>query len=152
MIKSRLVPFLLAVCFLARTPAKARQSPEPGDARTFSRINGVPFAQGKSAPLLADMYLPQGNRLAPAIIFVHGGGWIGGTRGAPVIEPLAEHGYVGMAIDYDVSPEVHFPIALEECKAAVRWLRAHAAQYHVDPIRIAVEGALREENSQRLLP
>jgi acetyl esterase/lipase len=45
-----------------------------------------------------------------------------------------------MAIDYDLSPGVRFPIALEECKEAVRWLRAHASEYHVDPNRIAVAG------------
>ncbi|WP_345945163.1 alpha/beta hydrolase [Granulicella sp. dw_53] len=105
-------------------------------------MNGVPYTQGKSAPLLANMYVPKGVSMAPAIIFIHGGGWTAGTRdfSDKVIVPLIEHGYVGMTIDYDLSPGVRFPIALEECKAAVRWLRAHAAEYHVDPDRIAVAG------------
>ena len=58
-----------------------------------------------------------------------------------IIEELASHGYVGMAIDYDLSPQVRFPVALHESKEAIRWLRAHAATYHVDPERIAVAGS-----------
>jgi acetyl esterase/lipase len=120
----------------------AGQIKDVSPAESFSRVNGVPYAQGKFAPLLANMYVPKGASMAPAIIFIHGGGWTAGTRdfSDKVIDPLAEHGYVGMSIDYDLSPIVRFPVALEECKAAVRWLRAHAAEYHVDPDRIAVAG------------
>jgi acetyl esterase/lipase len=111
-------------------------------APTYVRINNVPYAQGRSAPLLADMYLPKTSGARPAIVFIHGGGWIGGSRSGweALIRPFAEHGYVGMAIDYDLSPAVRFPIALQECKEAIRWLRAHASEYNVDPDRIAVAG------------
>jgi acetyl esterase/lipase len=103
-------------------------------------VTGVPYAQGKSAPLLADMYLPNGKAPGPAIIFIHGGGWMAGKRDSPdkVTKPFAEHGYVGMTIDYDLSPGVRFPIALEECKAAVRWLRAHAPEPFFCLVRISV--------------
>ena len=111
-------------------------------AGNYARVNAVPYAQGKWAPLLADMYLPETSGLRPAIVFIHGGGWTGGSRTGwdVLIEPFAQHGYVGMAIDYDLSPAVKFPVALEECKEAVRWLRAHASEYRIDPERIAVAG------------
>lgn len=111
-------------------------------ASSYVRVDGVRYAHGKAAPLLADMYVPEDAGLHPAIVYVHGGGWTGGSRTGwgRLIAPFAEHGYVGMAIDYDLSPGVRFPIALEECKEAVRWLRAHATQYHVDPNRIAIAG------------
>ncbi|AFL89245.1 esterase/lipase [Terriglobus roseus DSM 18391] len=120
---------------------KAQQS-GPAIPASYVRVDGITYAQGKSAPLLADMYVPKGPGLHPAIVYIHGGGWTGGSRTGwdKLIAPFAEHGYVGMAIDYDLSPGVRFPIALEECKEAVRWLRAHAIQYHVDPNRIAVAG------------
>ncbi|HEY6376631.1 MAG TPA: alpha/beta hydrolase [Edaphobacter sp.] len=57
-----------------------------------------------------------------------------------IIELLASHGYEGMAIDYDLNLAAHFPVALYQCEEAVRWLRAHATQYHIDPQRIAVAG------------
>ncbi|WP_255551422.1 alpha/beta hydrolase [Granulicella sp. dw_53] len=109
---------------------------------SYVRVNGVQYAQGKSAPLLADMYLPKDSGPHPAIVFIHGGGWTGGSRTgwSKLIAPFAEHGYVGMAIDYDLSPGVRFPVALEECKESIRWLRAHASEYRVDPNRIAVAG------------
>jgi len=120
----------------------AQPNSPPAPAQQYVRANGVEYARGKSAPLLADMYLPKDSEPHPAIVFIHGGGWTGGSRTgwSKLIAPLAEHGYVGMAIDYDLSPEVRFPAALEECKEAVRWLRAHAIEYHVDPNRIAVAG------------
>lgn len=124
---------------LLSVPCLSAQQDSP---KNYGRINGVQYAHGKSGPLLADMYLPKESGLRPAIVFIHGGGWMGGSRSkwGALIEPFAEHGYAGMAIDYDLSPGVQFPVALEECKEAVRWLRAHASEYHIDPNRIAVAG------------
>ena len=132
--------YFFAIESLAGALLHAQRSTEAPSAKSFSRVDGVQYLQGASAPLLADIYLPKGKGKAPAIIFMHGGGWTEGQRTSwnKLIEPFAEHGYVGMTIDYDLSPAVRFPVALEECKAAVRWLRAHAAEYGVDPGRIAV--------------
>lgn len=134
--------FSLLILLLAAPCLSAQQSTPAIPSESYARVNGVQYAQGKSAPLLADMYLPKSAGQRPAIIFIHGGGWTGGSRTgwSKLIAPFAEHGYVGMAIDYDLSPGVRFPVALEECKESVRWLRAHASEYHVDPNRIAVAG------------
>jgi acetyl esterase/lipase len=133
---------LALLLFLVGTMMQAQQNPENASVESFSRVDGIPYAQGHSAPLLADLLLPKSSTPVPAIVFIHGGGWIGGKRDWPdvVMKPFPEHGYAAMYIDYDLSPEVRFPVALSECKAAVRWLRAHAAQYHIDPNRIAVAG------------
>ena len=133
---------LLALVVLIGTLVRAQAKPDSSSIENFSRVDGIQYAQGNSAPLLADLLLPKSSAPAPAIIFIHGGGWIGGTRDWPAVlmTPFPEHGYAAMYIDYDLSPAVRFPVALGECKAAVRWLRAHAAQYHVDPNRIAVAG------------
>ncbi len=134
--------YLTALWLITGVPGKAQQSSSGVLSKSYSRVDGVPFAQGESGPLLADMYLPQQQGRLPAILFIHGGGWTMGKRDSwdKLIVPFAARGYVGMTIDYDLSPGVHFPVALEECKAAVRWLRAHATEYHVDPNRIAVAG------------
>jgi acetyl esterase/lipase len=109
----------------------------------FKVVSAVPYAEGKNGPLLSDLYLPSGNTTSPAIIFIHGGAWTGGKREwlKKSAEFFAAHGYVGMAVDYDLSPGVRFPVALEECKEAVRWLRAHASEYHVNTRHIAVMGS-----------
>jgi acetyl esterase/lipase len=136
-IRYSLIVLCVSFCLHAQRPTR------PSSAYTISRSDAIPFAQGKSGPLLSDLYIPKGTGSYPAIVFIHGGDWIGGdrTQMTKIIEELASHGYVGMAIDYDLSPQVHFPVALFESKEAIRWLRAHAAAYHVDPRRIAVAGS-----------
>jgi acetyl esterase/lipase len=137
LIRSFLPAFCLCLSLHAQQAAPLTSVP------TVSRSNAVPFAQGKAGPLLSDLYIPEGAGPYPAIVFIHGGDWIGQdrTQMTKIIEDLASHGYVGMAIDYDLSPSVHFPVALYESKEAIRWLRAHAATYHIDPQRIAVAGS-----------
>lgn len=127
---------------LSVTRLSAQKNAPSVPAKNFVRVNGVKYAQGQAAPLLADVYLPKESGLHPAIIFVHGGGWVGGSREnwSELIAPFAQQGYVGVANDYDLSPAVHFPTALLQCKESVRWLRAHASEFHVDPKRIAIAG------------
>jgi len=84
----------------------------------------------------------QGKGPFPAVVFVHGGGWRAGSpyhfsRQARI---LAENGYIGACIEYRLSAESTFPAAIEDVKCAVRWLRAHAAQYRVNGKKIAVSG------------
>jgi acetyl esterase/lipase len=78
----------------------------------------------------------------PAIICLHGGGWIGGERQQMkgTIEALAHRGYVAISPDYRLAPKDRFPAQIEDCKAAVRWLRANAANHCVDPQHIGVFG------------
>lgn len=81
----------------------------------------------------------------PAVIHIHGGGWYTGGKGGEstfaVLRRFAEEGYVALSIGYRFIDEKRFPGAVEDCKLAVRWLRAHAEAYKVDPERIGVFGA-----------
>jgi acetyl esterase/lipase len=93
-----------------------------------------------------DVYLPAAlpaGTLAPAVVWIHGGGWTGGTkneaRAAEICGTLAAAGYVAVSIDYRLGDGA-WPTNLHDCKNAVRFLRAHAAEYHIDPKRIAVAG------------
>lgn len=106
-----------------------------------TRLN-IPYTQGVHAPLLADAYLPAGPGPFPAILYIHGGGWIDGNRNQmlKVITPLTEAGYVGFTIEYDLDPDP-YPTSFLECLAAVRYMRTHAAELHIDPERIAVMGS-----------
>ncbi len=93
-----------------------------------------------------DLYLPTppaSGKLSPALVWIHGGGWSGGTkneaRAKQICTMLAEAGYVALSIDYMLGKGA-WPQNLLDCKNAVRFLRAHAAKHHVDPARIAVAG------------
>jgi acetyl esterase/lipase len=76
----------------------------------------------------------------PAVLLIHGGGWSGGTHKGYAPVWLAQHGYFTASVEYRLSGEAPWPAQIEDCKLAVRWLRANAAKYHVNPDRIGCMG------------
>ena len=105
-------------------------------------VRDLVYGTGGGRELKLDLARPRGDGPFPAVICLHGGGWVGGERGQmeQTIKVLASHGYVGVTPDYRVAPADPFPAAIEDCKAAVRWLRANAAHFNVDPDRIGAVG------------
>ncbi len=103
-------------------------------------------------PLHLDLYQPtrdSSRANSPLVVYVHGGGWSGGhTRqsGAfaswpDVLATLAARGYVVASVEYRLSGEAHFPAAVQDVKAAIRWLRANASKYGIDTNRVLIWGA-----------
>src|SRR5665213_3339094 len=78
----------------------------------------------------------------PAVVCIHGGGFRAGHRDGynKLCVQLAEQGYVAVTVSYRLAPKYQFPAAVHDTKAAVRWLRAHAKEYKVDPARIGTTG------------
>ncbi|MCW2958293.1 MAG: alpha/beta hydrolase [Solirubrobacterales bacterium] len=108
-------------------------------------VRGVEFARVDGRPLKADFYLPTEPATAPrpAVVQVHGGAWVVGTRheqGIPLLTHLAANGFVGMNIDYRLSPWAVWPDHVVDVKRAIAFLREHAADYDVDPEFIAITG------------
>ncbi len=89
-----------------------------------------------------DMYSPLTVKAHPAIVFIHGGAWISGDKTfyTGMCQEMARHGYVCATINYRMLPKYHYPAELDDCQLAVRYLRANAAKYHVDPLRIGALG------------
>jgi acetyl esterase/lipase len=103
----------------------------------------VEFSRPDGVGLKLDLALPnEGSGPFPAVVCLHGGGWVGGDRKqmARTIEVLARRGYVAAAPDYRLAPGHRFPACIEDSKAAVRWLRANAGKYRIDPRRVGVVG------------
>ena len=101
------------------------------------------YGMGADTELKLDLAMPKaGNGPFPAVVFLHGEGWRAGNRQQMnhFIEGMAGLGYVGISVEYRLVPTAHFPAQVEDCKAAVRWLRANARRYRVDPDRIGVVG------------
>ena len=94
-----------------------------------------------------DLLLPEnpvGRKPLPVVAYVHGGGWRGGDKssGLPRVSALVASGrYVGVSIGYRLTGEASWPAQIHDCKAAIRWLKAHARKYRFDPDRIAVFGS-----------
>ena len=101
------------------------------------------ISYGPSAEEVADLCLPPATSpVAPAIIFIHAGTWIKGVQSGfdGVCQEVAQQGIVGMTIQYRLAPQNNWPAQLEDVQLAVRWLRAHAKDYNVDPRRICSWG------------
>ncbi|MHB8996955.1 MAG: alpha/beta hydrolase fold domain-containing protein [Armatimonadota bacterium] len=92
--------------------------------------------------LRLDVYRPKSPGLHPAVITIHGGAWRAGdkSKDAALASKLVDAGFVCFAINYRLAPRHPFPAQLEDCQQAVRWVRSHAAEYDVDPERIAAWG------------
>jgi acetyl esterase/lipase len=104
-------------------------------------LRDVEYARAGEKPLLLDLYLPDrpGGRW-PVIVSVHGGGWAAGSKEESSGFRYAAQGYAVASIGYRLSGEAIFPAQIEDCKAAVRWLRANADKYNLDPSRFAAWG------------
>jgi alpha-L-fucosidase 2 len=93
--------------------------------------------------LQMDAFIPEGAGPFPAVVIAHGGGWEAGdkvTYVSPVFGPLARSGFAWFSIDYRLTPYVHNSEQLEDLRTAIRYVRTHAARFHIDPNRIAILG------------
>jgi acetyl esterase/lipase len=106
----------------------------------------IPYRGGDSLAWRLDLAMPSTPARArrPGIVFVHGGGWHGGDKSGEAFLgnclAYAAKGYVCISVNYRLSGEAPFPAAVEDIKCAVRWLRAHGAQYGLDADRIGAMG------------
>lgn len=107
----------------------------------------IPYAGTDNPKQKLDLYFSKNaksDKPLPVVAFIHGGAWQQGDRrgGFRMIEPMVASGdYVGCSIGYRLSGEAIWPAQIEDCKAAVRWLRAHGKEHGIDPERIGVMGS-----------
>src|SRR6476659_8376685 len=119
------VSFLILVIAAA---ASAADLPIP-DGVTFEK--GIEFENPDNQHLQVDLASPkEGAGPFPAIVCIHGGGFRAGTRESydKLCLTLAQHGYVAITVTYRLAPAYQFPAAVQDCKTAVRWVRANAAK------------------------
>ena len=116
--------------------------------RGVKRTRGVKFAEFGDVRLRLDIYRPADDDPAdhdvqPAVIQVHGGGWLAGSRyeqGIPLLNHLASIGWVGFNIDYRLSPQATFPDHIVDVKRAIAWVRDNATELGIDPQMICLTG------------
>ena len=110
---------------------------------TIEGYSNLVYASYGKRDLTLDLYRPkEGRGPFPTIVFIHGGGWYKGDPSSytAMAQQLAARGYVTMNIFYRLSGEASFPAAIHDCKAAVRWARANAKTFRIDPERIGSVG------------
>ncbi|HKC74795.1 MAG TPA: alpha/beta hydrolase [Chloroflexota bacterium] len=120
--------------------------PRIDDPVPLTFIPDVQFGEADGKPLLLDVIAPRDVSAAswPAVIWVHGFGWFAGTRRdnleISLCAFLATQGFFTVSIEYRLSDEATFPVQIHDVKAAIRWLRANAAAYSIDPDHIGIWG------------
>ena len=134
--------------------AAAGASGAPVCAADFTVHENLAYAHVDGKPLELDLAVPSGPGPFPTLVFIHGGGWYQGNRQGyrDDIEQAAQRGFAAATITYRLmqfdmadkettSAQPIFPAQVHDCKAAIRWLRAHADKYHIDRQRFGVTGA-----------
>jgi acetyl esterase/lipase len=112
--------------------------------RDFPDVNivrDVTYKHIDGRNLQLDIYSPKSiTHPLPVVLWIHGHRWSYGSKEQRPPVNLMAQGYIVASLDYRPSGEASFPAAIEDCKAAVRWLRANAIAYHIDPDHIGAWG------------
>jgi len=136
----------VAFCLAAEPDAKSAKPKGPPKFQAppgVELIHDVEIGKGGDRVLRAEIARPKEPSSAPmpAVLWIHGGGWSGGSHRGNGALWLATKGYFTASIEYRLSGEAKWPAQIEDCKLGVRWLRANAAKYNVDPNRIGCWGS-----------
>ncbi|MCX6852725.1 MAG: alpha/beta hydrolase [Verrucomicrobia bacterium] len=130
------IVFAACAALLACAPASAQL---PAGIKMEKDISYIP--NGDEAQKL-DLYLPEkaADKPLPLVVHIHGGGWIGGSKYPCAVAPMVLRGYAVASVEYRFSQKAKFPAQIQDCQAAIRWLRAHAKEYHLDAEHVGVVG------------
>ncbi len=120
-------------------PASGKGVPEV--ALSGSQVKNIQYAEVGGKPLLLDLYLPEKPEGSPLVIWVHGGGWKGGSKQNCFVKWLSNFGYTVASINYRLVDVAKWPAQLHDCKGAVRWLRANAKTYGYNPDCVIAAGS-----------
>ncbi len=138
---TRLAALAVATALVTLPAGLGRQPPTVPDNVTFE--TGIEYANPDGQHLQLNLARPKtGDGPFPAVVCIHGGGFRAGKRESydALTVKLAQRGYVAATVSYRLAPKYQFPAAIHDAKAAVRWVRANAAKYKIDPDRIGVTG------------
>ena len=130
----------------ARKELQARGEPQKATpARLPAGVKAtrdVEYARVDGAPLLLDLYLSKdAPKPMPVIVWIHGGAWRAGDKEHCPAVPMSGRGFAVVSINYRLTDKAPFPAQIFDCKAAIRWVRAHAKEYGFDPERVGVWGS-----------
>lgn len=144
-IASKCMPGLLLLSTLVNGSAGqilADEKPAPKLPAGVRMERDLGYVEGGDESQKLDLYLPQ-NPVAqplPLIVHIHGGGWRGGSKFPCPFLGMVNRGYAVASIEYRFSQKAVFPAQIQDCQAAIRWLRGHAEKYGLDAAKVGVIG------------
>jgi len=122
-------------------PGKKQNQRIPAVPSGVRSLRDLEYVAGGHERNRLDLYLPEkAAGPLPVIVWVHGGGWNAGDKAQSPAIPFAAKGYAVASVNYRLSQDAIFPAQIQDCKAAVRWLRANAGKYGLDTNRFAAWG------------
>ena len=139
-------PRLAAAETAAPAPGKAAEKAQRARVvpEDLELIRDVVYGKGGDKELKLDILRPKQPPAEPmpVVVYIHGGAWKAGSKAGmpPLCNRLAQQGYFCVSVEYRFSQEAVFPAQIEDCKCAIRFLRAHAKEYKINPDRIGVWG------------
>lgn len=135
-----LLPFLATVALA--DPAKPTPKPAQLPAGIRMEADLAYIEDGDPAQRL-DLYLPETmpDHPLPLVVHIHGGGWTGGSKFPCPVVGMVLKGYAVASVEYRFSQKAKFPAQIQDCQAAIRWLRANREPYQLDPEKVGVVGA-----------
>ncbi len=132
-------PWTLGLLLILTSTSLAQKPPAVPEGVTAHR--DLAYVENGHERQKLDLYLPKSDKPLPLVIWVHGGAWRAGSKDRTPALPLTAKGFAVASINYRLSQHAVFPAQIEDCKAAVRWLRANAKKYNFDTEYFGVWGA-----------
>ncbi len=143
--------FCIVVSFACSLPATQATAQEKLEAKSKPKVDlppgitwdfDVPYIKDGDPAQRLDVYYPETKpqQPQPLIVHFHGGGWMGGNKFPCDVRMMTAHGYTVASIEYRFSQKAKFPAQIQDCQAAIRWLRSNASQYSIDPKKVGVIG------------
>jgi acetyl esterase/lipase len=138
----RRLPIVLALLFYSY-PVIAAEPERPQLPPGFVGAYDVKYVPDGDEAQSLDIYFPESpaEKALPLLVWIHGGGWSGGSKARPPYLSQLRRGYVVASVEYRFSQKATFPAQIQDCQAALRWLRANAGKYSIDSERIGIGGA-----------
>jgi acetyl esterase/lipase len=141
----KLQAILISITLFFISSVAVAQQPEQSTPLRASKgpivLRDLPYVTNGHERQKLDLYLPKEGKNLPLIIRIHGGAWLAGSKESEGPEDFVSNGYAVASINYRLSQHAIFPAQIQDCKAAVRYLRANAQKYNLDPNCFAVWGA-----------
>jgi len=132
---------ILTLLLIPLAVLHSADSPTKPNAQAPSALLDLPYVDGGKASQRLDLFIPAAlSKPAPLLVWIHGGGWREGDKRGHPMRAFAEHGFAIASINYRLTGEAVFPAQIDDVRAALKWLRAHATEYGYDSNRIGIIG------------
>ena len=140
-LRIRSLMLCLLITLLSETGSKA-EPPQPTVIPYYNRVQNIVYKKHGKQPLRLDAYIPKSEGPFPAVLVVHGGAWMSGSKSqlSGYAMMLVRRGIACFAINYRLAPKYKHPAQIEDCRDAVRWIKTQGKHYQVDSSRIGAIG------------